>query len=256
MSLKQMVYGVLVGLTLVSASAQAHPVEARVAIEPENEGSFQAGKIHYQFQLVDTKLNTILADKDLKITQEKILHFYLYDPALSEFRHVHPSYDGKVWSMDTDLSINGNYWVWVQGQLGSDGTEFLGFNRMAVEGGAPANPSPPQLSDVRQSGDGNSIVTLDSSVIHANSMLMLTAAVTHKDGTAPQLTDWLGVRAHITTVSDDGDALIHSHPMNMPDPNQFMIHMTFPEAGNYRIWVQFMDGGVLKTVPLSVTVQD
>jgi hypothetical protein len=36
--------------------------------------------------------------------------------------------------------------------------------------------------------------------------------------------------------------------------NPAMIHVVFPEAGDYRLWVQFMDGGVLRTVPLSVTV--
>jgi hypothetical protein len=254
--MKQVVFGVFAGLTLLSVQAQAHPVESRVAIEPENEGSFQAGKIHYEFQLVDTKLNQVLSDKNLVVTQEKILHLYIYDPALSEFRHEHPAFNGTVWTVDTDLKINGNYWVWVQGQLGSDQTEFLGSNRIDVQGGTPANPAPPQLVDTRQGADSNSVVTLDATVIHANAMVMLTATIPHKDGTAPSLTNWLGVRAHITTVSDDGDALIHSHPMDMPDPNQFMIHTTFPEAGNYRIWVQFMDGNVLKTVPLSVSVLD
>ena len=37
-------------------------------------------------------------------------------------------------------------------------------------------------------------------------------------------------------------------------PNTGMLHATFPAAGDYRLWIQLMDRGELKTVPLSVTV--
>lgn len=241
-------------LSLTSLQAHAHPVESRVAIEPEQEAAFTAGKIHFEFQLVDTKTNQILTSQDLMVMHEKLLHLYFYDPSLSQFRHVHPEFNGHVWTVDTDLSVNGNYWVWAQGQLGSDSYEFLGSNRLIVQGGQSEIAPPSQLGDIRHGTDGNSAIALDAGVLHAKANVMLTATVSHGDGSAPVLTDYLGARAHITIVSGDADALIHVHPMNMGDSNRFMIHASFPEAGDYRIWIQFLDGGALKTIPLSVTV--
>ena len=46
----------------------------------------------------------------------------------------------------------------------------------------------------------------------------------------------------------------HVHPMTSPEPNEGILHTTFPAAGDYRLWIQFKDGGELKVVPLSVTV--
>ena len=42
--------------------------------------------------------------------------------------------------------------------------------------------------------------------------------------------------------------------MNGGTPTQMMIHTEFQSAGDYRIWVQFLDANVLKVIPLSVTV--
>ena len=59
-------------------------------------------------------------------------------------------------------------------------------------------------------------------------------------------------------VISDGDALIHVHPMDMgdDDPSKIMVHFAFPAAGMYRLWVQFIDHGDLKTVPLAVKVAE
>src|SRR4051812_34358378 len=101
--MKRTIFGILTAGLAMSVSAQAHPAGSRVALEPKLAGSFQAGKLHYEFRLVDTQLHMELSDRDLRITHEKILHLYMYDPALLEFRHEHPVFDGKLWSMDTDI---------------------------------------------------------------------------------------------------------------------------------------------------------
>ena len=67
------------------------------------------------------------------------------------------------------------------------------------------------------------------------------------------ITPYLGAFAHIIAVpADDGDSLIHVHPMNGGQKNEGMLHATFPTAGLYRIWIQFLDNGDLKTVALVV----
>ncbi|HTL13460.1 MAG TPA: hypothetical protein VL588_13285 [Bdellovibrionota bacterium] len=237
---------------LSSVQAWAHPQEARVAVELESADHAQAGAVQVDFDLLDLKKKIVLKDTDLEVTHEKLLHCFVYDPALKEFRHEHPTFDGSMWHFSTDLPVDGNYWVFFQGQLASDHSEFAASTRILVSGGQPANADEPELGDVRTGADGISVATLSNTALNAGQTAMLTLAFSRNDGTAPVITPFLGEQAHIVITPSDGDSLIHVHPMVMG--GKLMIHVAFPEEGDYRVWVQFMDGGTLRTVPLSVTV--
>lgn len=233
--------------------AHAHGDESRVALESDLVKS-QAGKVIYQFQLVDTASNKLIADADLQLSHEKKIHLLVYDPSLREFQHVHPEFKDDAWSVELNFSVNGNYWVWAQGQLAADGEEFSSFNRIEITGGAATWPTPPTLGDVRSGTSGNSKVDLGTNKISAGKMVMLSVKLTRTDGSQPQIEPYLGAFAHVVAVPEDGDSLLHIHPMNGSKPNEGMIHATFPQAGNYRLWIQYIDGGVLNTIPLSIRV--
>jgi hypothetical protein len=83
---------------------------------------------------------------------------------------------------------------------------------------------------------------------------MLTLVFTKSDGSPAAVTPYLGAFAHVIATPEDGGSLLHVHPMDGKTPNEGMLHATFPKAGSYRLWVQFNDDGVLKTIPLSVLV--
>jgi len=235
------------------AQVSAHPEPYRVAIENEGAVTVKAGTIQYAFDLVDTKTKSVLKDTDLVLDQTKILHLFVYDPALKEFRHEHPQFvDGK-WSIQTQLSVNGNYWIWANGTLASDGTQFYGADRLKVEGGTPENSVPTELGDVRTGVDSTSKVSLSTTPIQAGGHVMLMINFTRSDGSQPALTPYLGALAHVVAVSSDGDSIVHVHPMSA-GANSLMLHTSFNDAGDYRLWVQFIDGGQLRVVPLSVRV--
>lgn len=247
----------LVTLILFASAPQlvfAHGEESRVAIEADITTPTQAGAVTYKFELVDTKLNQVLKDSDLAITHEKILHMLAYDPALHEFQHVHPTFDGQYWVVDLNFSRNGDYWLWVQGEISSDGEEFSSSIRLQIYGGLPDLPAPPILTDNRNGSDGNSTVQLSSQTLHAGQTAMLDVVLGRNDGTPPINTPYLGAFAHVIVVPEDADSLLHVHPMGGSQSSKGMLHVIFPEARFYRLWVQFIDDGVLRTVPLSVEV--
>ncbi|MGE3757701.1 MAG: hypothetical protein AB7H97_08090 [Pseudobdellovibrionaceae bacterium] len=240
-------------LTLSSQFVLAHGGEDRVEIEMESPAKISAGHAVVSFQLVDTKENKVLTPLDLNISHERKLHFVAYDPGLREFQHLHPEFDGKVWNVDADFAVNGNYFIWAQGELSIDSEEFNGLARIEVSGGKNAWPNP-ALSDVRTGTESGSVATLSSQILKAGKMAMLTLRFTNIDGSPAAITPYLGAFAHIISTGEDGDSLIHIHPMNGGHPNEGMVHVTFPDAGFYRLWVQFIDAGVLKVIPLSVKV--
>ena len=234
--------------------ALAHEEDRRVALEPESNSPIGSEAPVYRFQLLDTKTKKLLAAEDLEVSHEKKLHFLAYDSALKEFQHLHPEFDGEFWSVDLRFTKSGTYWFWAQGVL-SDGEEFSAPIDTVVDlPGKPGWPLPPQLTDSRSGVSGVSKVTLGNTKLFANKMVMLAVKVSRTDGSKPQVTPYLGAFAHVIAVTEDADSLIHVHPMNGSKPEEGMLHATFPRKGFYRLWIQYVDGGELRTIPLSVQV--
>ncbi len=247
----------MVSLTLVGAFSSslclAHPgEESRITIELENQGNFKAGMIPFAFQVFDSETQKTLSDKDLVETHTKILHMIAYDPSRNEFNHVHPSFDGKLWSTELNLAFNGSYFVWAQGQL-ADGTEFSTYAKANIVDGKPSLQIL-SLGENRKATDRLTTLELDKTKIKAGKSVMINFKVTREDGQKPKMAPYLGALAHVIAVSPDGDELIHVHPMAGSGPNTGMIHATFPTEGDYRLWVQFIEHDELKTIPLSVVV--
>lgn len=242
-------------VSFLISTAWAHgPTEERIVIEPEIMQS-AAGKVQYRFQVFDVENGTMLDPSSLNVVHEKLLHLLIYDPSLNEFRHEHPEFDGTYWSTEIELSTDGNYWIWAQGEVAVDGYEFSANNRLLITGGKSALPTPPHLIETLKGNSGNSTVEISGGKVKAGKMVMLNVTLSRNDGTKAKITPYLGAFAHIVAVPTDGDALIHVHPMNTKNPNEGMLHATFPTKGVYRLWIQFMDDGNLRTIPLAIEVQ-
>ena len=227
--------------------------EARVAIEPNIITTTKSGDIDYQFELVDTKLRTVLTPQDLSIVHERPLHVFIFDTSLQEFYHLHPEFDNNVWKSSLILRRNGNYRVFVQGELKSDGEEFTSMTSFGIIDGLPALPLPPVLGHVPSGHDGASIVEITGKA-RPGKMAMLYLNFSRSDAKVPKIDDYLGAKAHIVATPSDSDSILHVHPMDGENDTQMMIHVTFPAKGEYRLWVQFIDHGELKTVPLSLKI--
>ncbi len=226
--------------------------ENRIVLEPDLT-SVSAGMIAYKFQLIDTETSRLVGDSDLSMAHERKLHLVIYDSSLNEFQHIHPEFDGSFWSISAQFLVNGDYWVWAQGELAVDGTEFSTSSKISVSGGVAAWPTPPALSDMRSGLSGISKINLSSNKVTAGKMAMLDLTMTRTDGSNPQLSPYMGAFAHVIATPDDGDSLIHVHPVSTGH-NKGMLHATFPSAGLYRLWIQFIDDGNLKVIPVSVKV--
>lgn len=242
-------------ISLISLNLWAHGCEeGKACIEIDSDTqSINAGKISYEFNLIDEKNDAVITESDLAIQHEKILHMFVYDPALKEFQHVHPVYNGSSFVVDLDFSVNGNYYIYAQGLLKKGSLEFIAPIRLKVTNGKPEN-AVQTLGNIFKGESDNSVVELTTKEIRAGQMVMPVLTFSRKDGSYPEITPWLGAKAHVVATQLNGNNLLHVHPMDMSNPFQLMIHTTFPKVGEYRLWIQFIDGGILKTIPLSVKV--
>jgi hypothetical protein len=235
--------------------AHAHgDTEGRVGMELEVANVLPAGAVKFAFDLVDNEKKKVVTDKDVIVEHERILHVVIYDEALVEFQHVHPDFQNGQWHVDLNFTRAGRYWVWAQGKLAQDGVNFSAFSKIEIKGGLPANATPPNLKEVREANDAVSVLTIADDRFKAKEPAMLMLNFSRKDGKAPKLTPYLGALAHVILVPDDGDAIIHVHPMSTGNSTELMIHTEFPAARMYRLWVEFVESGVLRRVPLAVQV--
>ncbi len=239
-------------VTIVFVSAFSLQALAGIKIESTQLVVAADETVPYSFQLVDGKTSQPVSNIDLVKTHTKILHLVVYDKSLNEFNHVHPEFDGSLWKVDLNLPVNGSYMVWAQGET-TAGEEFSVYRSLTVENGLAENIVQP-LGDVRTGTDGITQVELDAKTVKAGKMVMLDFTVSHTDGTTPQLSLYLGAFAHVIATAVNGTELIHVHPMEA-GPTSGMLHATFPARGEYRLWVQFIDGVDIKTIPLSVVAK-
>ena len=237
---------------LLSSHSVFASASSSVVIEPQSQATVDKSAYTHQFKLLDSKSGKYLGESDLVISHEKKLHFIVYDLALKEFQHVHPTFDGTYWNVDLSFLVSGDYVTWAQGKI-NKGAEFSTSKPLTVQVQNPAWPQA-QLADVREGADGLSKITISPTKLRAGQMAMLDLSFLRTDGTAADITPYLGAIAHVISVTADGQELIHVHPMEGGSENEAMLHATFPKAGMYRLWVQFIDDGVLKLVPLAVEV--
>jgi hypothetical protein len=249
--MKKALLGVLILLGYLHAGANSG-AESRISIEPKTQAPLNAGTTHFKFELLDENTKKTVGDQDLVDSHTKKLHLIAYDASLNEFNHVHPSYNGNIWETELALPVNGIYFVWAQGQL-QDGTEFSAVVKTQVQGGKLETPPTP-LGDHRKASDKGTVIELAATKVKAGKMVMLNFRIYREDGQPPQITPYLGAFAHVIAASPEGDELIHVHPMEGNTPDTGMLHATFPTEGDYRVWVQLIDNGELKTIPLSVSV--
>lgn len=232
--------------------AHAHGGPSRVEIEAEVQGALNSGTVLFNFDLFDDETHKAVGEQDLVETHTKKLHVIVYDASLNVFNHVHPIFNGTNWTAELELPVNGKYYLWAQGAL-KNGPEFSTYIRTQVQGGIAEIPAKP-LGDKRFETVNGTTLTLANTKVVAGKMVMINFEITRADGQAPEITPYLGAFAHVIAVSPDGASLIHVHPMKGRAANTGMLHATFPKPGDYRVWVQFIDKGELKTIPLSVSV--
>ena len=237
-------------------SISATDQKPRVVVQLSQPGPSKSGSIELYFKLLDTKTETPLSDSDLRAIHTYKLSLFVFDAGLNEYRFVFPDFTDGQWHAVLDLPVNGKYFVWAQAVLNNDGFSFLSDSSIQVIEGQVANPVPTQLGDHRTGNEGISVVILESGAVSQGRPTSLQLQFSRIDGSRPVLTPNRGALADVVGTLVDGGQIFHIHPVDSGLPNQLTLRAVFPVRGDYRLWVQFIDRGQSRTVPLSVQVQN
>ena len=184
-----------------------------------------------------------------EIVHEKLIHLFLVSENLEFFAHVHPEQmPDHSFRLPIRLPEGGMYRL-LADFYPSGSVPQLALNTIYVAGSC----KPPHLAaSLSPQTAENLTVTMRMEPERALAALETRFIMTPspQDGWEP----YLGVWAHMLTVSADLIDMIHVHPFLRNADGSLQFNLLFPRPGLYRIWTQFQRKGLVNTVAFTVPV--
>ena len=199
-----------------------------------------------RFRILDDKGSAV---RDFDVEHTKRMHLILARRDLTGFQHLHPtmSADG-TWSVPVRLRDAGSYRLFAD--FSREGTPTTLADDLRVDGTADLQPLPaPAATAV---SDGGYDVRLDNGTPRAGEESTLRFSIT-KDGRPVKTEPYLGAGCHLVALRAGDLAFLHVHPTE--DDAAIGFDATFPNAGAYRLFLQFQVDGVVQTVAFTQEVR-
>ncbi|MDH6197494.1 hypothetical protein M2272_004149 [Mycobacterium frederiksbergense] len=189
-------------------------------------------------------------------SHQKLLHLIVVRRDLTGYQHVHPSLDGTgTWSVPLDLSSAGDYRVFADFvPTGGNGLTLGADLRVAGD----YRPRPLPAAANTATVDGHTVTLAGSP--KAGEPSELTLSVSRAGRPVTDLQPYLGAYGHLVALRAADLAYLHVHPMGEPgDPDtpagpDIGFHTSFPSAGDYRLFLDFKHGDVVRTAEFTVSV--
>jgi hypothetical protein len=181
---------------------------------------------------------------DLQVMHEKLVHLIVVSSDLSFFTHEHPTQraDGML---DHALTLPqpGDYTAYADfTPKGGAGT--VASATLSIAGTAPAPVALAPVALPASTSDGPFTVDLRTDApLSTSGGVLLDFSIRDASGPITDLRPYLGAKGHCVIISADRKHYLHSHPMDGGDAATVRFHTLFPEAGTYKIWVEFRPRG-------------
>ncbi|RNL61278.1 hypothetical protein EFK50_18110 [Nocardioides marmoriginsengisoli] len=206
------------------------------------------------FQIQDDRKQPVT---DFLVELTKEMHVYVVSTDLSVFRHVHPekAADG-TWTGNLTVPRPGRYRVVVEFTARDEGGNgdqvVLGVERTL---GTPGKDVPAPPATTETTVDGTTVTITKPPTVGYEHQMELGIS---RDGEPAALGTYLGVYAHVSAFNLATGALVHMHPLGSPETrdgrSDLTFHTGFRVPGDYRMFVQTRLSGVVRTIPMTITV--
>ncbi len=187
-------------------------------------------------------------------SHEEDLHLIAVRRDTTGFQHVHPQLaaDG-TWSVPLELTA-GSWRLFADfDPAGADAALTLGTD-VAVAGEYAPQPLPAPASTAEVDGY---TVTLDGDLVPGEES-ELTLSVSRDGQPVTDLQPYLAAYGHLVALRDGDLAYLHVHPAGEPgdgttEPGpDVTFYATAPSAGDYRLFLDFKHGDVVRTAEFTV----
>jgi hypothetical protein len=186
--------------------------------------------------------------REFEVEHEKRMHFIVVRRDLGGFQHLHPemSPDG-TWEVEVDLRAGGTYRAFADFKVAGE-KRTLGADVHVA--GAFRPRALPRPAPTARTQDGLE-VTLDAGDLRAGREGMVEFDVRRGGrSVTAELDPYLGAKGHLVALRDGDLAYLHTHP----EDDRLAFMATYPTAGSYRLFVQFLYAGRVQTAAFTVDV--
>jgi hypothetical protein len=218
----------------------------RLALEHSTFGA-GARDEPFSFRIVDARRRPV---RDFDVQHDKRMHFIVVRRDLTRFQHLHPTMkpDG-TWSTDVDFGQGGTYRLFAdftrngeQRTLGAD-----------VHVAGPYRPRPLPAPTRAARSDGGLEIALRAADVSAGEDVRLEFEV--RDGgrvVTDRLQPYLGAKGHLVALREGDLVYLHTHP----DNDEPTFTLSYPSAGNYRLFAQLRYEGRVHTAAFTRRVTE
>lgn len=232
--------------------------------------------IDYSFAIIDDQGQKLT---DFQTVHEKIMHVIVVRQDLQEFQHIHPEFDktlGTFTLKNLTFKTDGTYRL------------YFDFTPSSAQKGSSGAPLGVTLSENILVGDSaknmkasltdeSKIKTVDKFKVTMNPTFTvneipenkpeqkivsgaeskLTFQIEAKDGRPIEHVEkYLGELGHLVILKENTLEYIHAHPVQSKTGtyNRVPFAVSFPEAGKYKLFLEFKYAGKVYMVDYNVTV--
>ena len=187
------------------------------------------------------------------VEHTKRMHLIVVRRDMTGFQHVHPTMQADgTWTTPVTLAEPGSYRVFAD--FAHDGENQTLAGDLNVDG--PADwQALPRPADFARTGDGYDVRLIGGGST-AGSERELAFSVT-RGGSPVDVEEYLGADGHLVALREGDLAFLHVHPMEREAGSGTIRFMTeFPNAGSYRLFLQFKHEGRVHTAAFTREVSD
>jgi hypothetical protein len=190
--------------------------------------------------------------------QTKLMHLYLIRSDLVGFQHLHPTLapDGTgTWTVPSVTATPGTYRLFTQ-FIPAGLTDPLVLSvPVPVRGPGAAHTTPLPAPATTTTAAGYTLTIAGHAT--AGTASRLTITVRRAGAPVTNLQPYLETYAHVTAFRAGNLAFAHLHPENPVHGDNggptLTLQAELPQAGTYRMFIQFQTGGVLHTAPITLS---
>lgn len=191
----------------------------------------------------------------LDVEHEKKIHLIAVSEDLSWFDHIHPEYQADGSYLVKETFPGGGKYLLYADYKPTGSTHQLEKTEIQVEGKAKA---PANFKETRMAAtSGAYTVTLkpDGGRFLSNQEIHFDGQFSKGGKTfdVSGLQSYLGAKGHMVGIQTSSKTYVHLHPE--VENGILHFHATFPEAGMYRAWLQFIADDQLHTVDFTIKVE-
>jgi hypothetical protein len=226
-----------------------------------NQASIKAGEpVRFRLEAHDAAGEPI---RHFEYVHERPIHFLITSADLAEFDHIHPELaSDDSYEVAYTFAYGGKYRLWADYSLPGEAPHVDAFD-IEVAGQALPPQSLRASAALVQTAGSLKVKLTSSKPLRAGDDIPITLALT---GSLDTLEPYLGAWAHVIIIGEgyrsfahahpiEEAAIIHTHALSGPPPNEIHIVTNFPSDGMYKLWAQFQQAGDVITVPFVLRVE-